>query len=222
MRNRVKVHREGIGILIASFFVLLAISVIICLLFPVVGVCISVMSVVIYGLMINFFRSPKRYFAGDTENVIVSSVDGKVVALEETYEGEYLHQKVVQVSVFMTIFDVHANWYPVNGKVIYTGHSAGRFLSAWLPKSSTENERSTIVIRTESGHDVLVRQVAGAIARRIVTYAEPGIQVSIGEQMGFIKFGSRVDIYLPLDTEIFVQIGDKTIGGITEIGRLQH
>ena len=120
----------------------------------------------------------------------------------------------------MSVLNVHANWYPVDGEVQLVRHHSGRFLGAYLPKSSTENERSTVVIHTPEGHDVLVRQVAGAIARRIVTYAEPGEQADIEDHMGFIKFGSRVDIYLPLDTEIYAKIGDKTTGGITEVARL--
>ncbi len=219
--RRVKIHREGTGILITVFIILLAVCLLCWWLSRPAGIAVTTVSVILYGLLANFFRSPKRKFTGDPENVVVSSVDGTVVALEETEETEYLHRRVIQLSVFMTIFDVHANWFPVNGEVIYTAHHSGRFLSAWLPKSSTENERSTIVIRTESGQDILVRQVAGAMARRIVTYAEPGVEASIEDHMGFIKFGSRVDIYLPLGTEILVNIKDKTIGGITEVARLR-
>ena len=120
----------------------------------------------------------------------------------------------------MSVFNVHANWFPVDGEVIYSKHHSGRFMAAYLPKSSTENERSTVVIRTHDGKLVLVRQIAGAMARRIVTYAHPGVEASIQDHMGFIKFGSRVDIYLPTDTEIYVKIGDKTVGGVTEVGRL--
>lgn len=219
--RRVKIHREGTGILITAFILLLAICLLCWWLSEPAGIILTTVSVVLYALMVNFFRSPKRKFTGNTENVVVSSVDGKVVALEETEETEYLHKRVIQLSVFMSPFDVHANWFPVNGEVIYTAHHSGRFLSAWLPKSSTENERSTIVIRTDCGQDILVRQVAGAMARRIVTYAEPGVEASIEDHMGFIKFGSRVDIYLPLGTEILVKIGDKTVGGITEVAHLR-
>ena len=172
-------------------------------------------------MIVNFFRSPKRKFTGDRKNVVVASADGTVVALEEVYEDEYLHRNVIQLSVFMTILNVHANWFPVDGEVIFTAHHNGRFLSAYLPKSSTENERSTVVIRANNGQEILMRQVAGAIARRIVTYAQPGDEASIEDHMGFIKFGSRIDLYLPLGTEILVKIGDKTTGGITPIARLQ-
>lgn len=151
----------------------------------------------------------------------MSSVDGTVVALEEVYESECLHRRVIQLSVFMSVFNVHANWFPVNGKVLLVRHHAGRFMSAYLPKSSTENERSTVLLRAENGQEILVRQIAGAVARRIVTYAEPGEECGIDEHLGFIKFGSRVDIFLPLGTEVFVKIGDKTTGGITTVARLK-
>lgn len=178
-------------------------------------------SAVVFLLVLNFFRSPRRNFTGNEENVVVSSVDGTVVALEEVYEGEFLHRRAIQLSVFMTVFNVHANWFPVNGTVEAVRHHNGRFLSAYLPKSSTENERASILIRTESGHQILARQIAGAIARRIVTYAYPGVEASIADHMGFIKFGSRVDIFLPLDAEILVEIGQKTVGGITEVAHLK-
>lgn len=219
--KRVKIHNEGINILITSFFILLILCGVSYYISMVCGIVTTVISVIMYLLLVNFFRSPKRNFTGVKENVVVSSVDGTVVALEEVDEPEYLKRKCVQISVFMTILDVHANWFPVNGEVIYCTHHPGRFMSAWLPKSSTENERSTIVIRTKSGQDILVRQIAGAMARRIVTYAEPGMEANIEDHLGFIKFGSRVDIFLPLDSIILTSIGKKTIGGITEIARLK-
>ncbi len=185
-----------------------------------IPIVFSSISAVLFFLVLNFFRSPRRHFHGNRDRVVVSSVDGKVVALEEVYESEYLHRKVMQISVFMTIFNVHANWFPVDGKVLLVKHHSGRFHSAYLPKSSTENERSTVVIRADNGQEILMRQIAGAIARRIVTYAHKGTDANIEDHMGFIKFGSRVDIFLPLDAEIFVKIGDKTVGGITEIARL--
>lgn len=186
----------------------------------VIPIVFTSISFVLFLLVLNFFRSPRRHFPGNRDRVVVSSVDGTVVALEKTFEGEYLNREVIQLSVFMSLFNVHANWFPVDGEVVFVRHHAGRFMSAYLPKSSSENERSTVVIRADNGQEILVRQVAGAIARRIVTYAEPGERCSIEEHMGFIKFGSRVDIFLPLDTEIYVKIGDKTQGGVTEVARL--
>lgn len=140
--------------------------------------------------------------------------------MEETFEREYLNCRCIQLSVFMSPMNVHANWFPVNGEVVYATHHPGRFMAAYLPKSSTENERSTVVIRTPQGQLVLMRQVAGAMARRIVTYACPGDEASVEDHMGFIKFGSRVDLYLPLSTTIDVKLGDATVGGVTQVGTL--
>lgn len=220
---RVKIHHEGTEILI-TVFVILAIILVpmwIWVSAKIIPLVCSVVLGVLYLFLVNFFRSPKRHFAGDPKNVVVSSADGKVVALEEVMEDEYLHCRCIQVSVFMTILNVHANWFPVDGEVIYTKHHKGRFMAAYLPKSSTENERSTVVIRTPEGQLVLMRQIAGAMARRIVTYAHPGVEASIEDHMGFIKFGSRIDLYLPLTTEIKVKLGQHTTGGITEVGRLR-
>lgn len=187
----------------------------------VIPIVFTTISVILYLLIINFFRSPRRQFKGERDNVVVSSVDGTVVALEEVFEPEVLRRKVKMLSVFMSVFNVHANWFPVDGEVLLVRHHRGRFLSAYLPKASIENERSTVLIRANNGQEILVRQIAGAVARRIVTYAEPGDRANLDDHMGFIKFGSRVDIYLPLDTEIFVKIGDKTVGGITVVGHLR-
>lgn len=185
-----------------------------------IPIVFSAISGVLFLIVLNFFRSPRRNFPGNRDRVVVSSVDGTVVALERTFESEYLNREVMQISVFMTVFNVHANWFPIDGTVELVRHTPGRFYSAYLPKSSTDNERSSVVIRATNGQDILVRQVAGAIARRIVTYPEPGDKASIEDHMGFIKFGSRVDIFLPLDAEIYAKIGDKTVGGVTEIARL--
>ncbi len=218
-----KIHREGLNILAILLAILLVIN------FPAwlfirpvaIPIAFSVISAVVYLLVLNFFRSPRRNFPGNRENVVVASADGKVVALEETYESEYLHYRCIQLSVFMSVLNVHANWFPVDGEVLYVKHHSGRFLSAYLPKSSTENERSTVAIRALNGQTILMRQVAGALARRIVTYARPGETADISDHMGFIKFGSRVDLYLPLDAEILVKLGDITTGGVTEVARLK-
>lgn len=220
---RVKIHREGTNILIVTLIALLLVNVLLWLWlrdWVWIPALISTASVVLYLLIVNFFRSPRRYFEGDRKDVVVASADGKVVALEEVYEPEYLKCKCIQLSVFMSPMNVHANWFPVDGEVIYYKHHSGRFMAAYLPKSSVENERSTVVIRANNGQLVLMRQVAGAMARRIVTYARPGDEANIDDHMGFIKFGSRVDLYLPLSTEILVNLNEETIGGITEVGRL--
>jgi len=221
---RVKIHHEGTHIIILLFVMLAIVCTPLWICKSPLGVAIPVtMACVVFFLLVtNFFRSPRRQFRGDRDNVVVASADGRIVALEEVYESEYLKERVIQLSVFMSVLNVHANWFPVDGEVIYATHHRGRFMAAYLPKSSTENERSTVVIRTTGGHKVLMRQIAGAMARRIVTYASPGDEASIEDHMGFIKFGSRVDLFLPLDTEIFVKIGDKTVGGVTTIGRLHQ
>lgn len=218
-----KIHREGTNIIFALLFILLVINIPAYLFieYKAIPIAFIVISIVLFLLVVNFFRSPRRHFKGDVANAVVSSVDGTVVALEEVYEDEYLHRNVIQLSVFMSVFNVHANWVPVNGVVKYVKHHNGRFMAAYLPKSSTENERSTVVIKADSGDEILVRQIAGAVARRIVTYVEPEERVGVEQHMGFIKFGSRVDIFLPLDTEIMVKLGDKTVGGVTQIARLK-
>ena len=147
--------------------------------------------------------------------------DGTIVAIEEVMENEILHKKCLQISIFMSIFNVHANWYPVDGTIKKVAHHNGNFMKAWLPKASTENERSTVVIETPEGVEVLTRQIAGAVARRIVTYAEVGEECYIDEHMGFIKFGSRVDVFLPLGTEVLVKLGQLTTGNQTVIAKLK-
>ncbi len=182
---------------------------------------IGAITVIIYALMVNFFQCPIRLFGHETEKIVVAPADGKIVVIEEVEENEYFHDRRLMVSIFMSILNVHANWYPVDGVIKKVGHQNGRFLKAWLPKASTENERSMVVIETPDGVEVMARQIAGAMARRIVTYAEPGDNCYIDEHMGFIKFGSRVDVYLPLGTEICVNMGQKTVGNQTVIAKLK-
>lgn len=181
---------------------------------------VASISVVLYAIVVNFFRCPIRIFDGETKNTVVAAADGKVVVIEEVDENEYFHDRRIMVSIFMSITNVHANWYPVEGIVKKVEHHNGNFHKAWLPKASTENERSTIVIETPQGQEVLVRQVAGAVARRIVTYAQRDEECYIDEHLGFIKFGSRVDVYLPLDSEILVKLGQATVGNQTIVARL--
>ena len=141
--------------------------------------------------------------------------------VEEVEENEYFHDRRIMVSIFMSLVNVHANWYPVDGTVKKVWHKNGKFMKAWLPKASTDNERSTVVIQTPEGVEIMARQIAGAMARRIVTYAEPGEECYIDEHMGFIKFGSRVDVFLPLGTEVFVKLGQLTTGNQTVIAKLK-
>jgi len=217
-----KLHHEGRTELTVLFLVLLAINGPLLYffgknIFTYILLCISV---VVFFIFVNFYRSPYRRFLGDMENSIVSPADGKIVAIEEVDEPEYFKEKRLQVSVFMSPFNVHANWFPINGEVIVKKHHNGRFKAAYLPKSSTENERSTVVIRRKDGVEILVRQIAGAMAKRIVTYPDVGYEAHIDEHMGFIKLGSRVDLFLPLDTKILVEMDQKVTGNQTIIGEL--
>jgi phosphatidylserine decarboxylase len=184
---------------------------------------VSVVSVLglIFLIMVNFFRCPIRMFQGPTTKSVVAPADGRVVVIEEVEEHEYFHDRRIMVSIFMSLTNVHANWIPCEGVVTKVAHQSGNFHKAYLPKASTENERSMVVIRTPHGQEVMARQIAGAMARRIVTYAEEGAECFIDDHMGFIKFGSRVDVYLPLGTEILVKMGQATVGDETLIARLK-
>lgn len=181
---------------------------------------IFVVTVVVYILLLNFFRSPNRVYSGQLLGRVNAPTDGKIVALEKVFEKDYLNCECIKISIFMTIFNAHSNWIPVTGKIVHVSHQKGRFMGAYLPKSSTENERSTIVIETPDGHKILSRQIAGALARRIVTYVKAPQICYIGDPLGFIKFGSRMDIFLPLDSEILVKIGDEVRANNTFIANL--
>ena len=215
-----RIHREGTSILVVSFLVFALVNAPLWYFFPenvVFNSIVSLTSLVVYLLMVNFFRSPKRIFPGDVENVIVAPADGKVVVIEKVYEPDHFKDERMQVSIFMSPMNVHANWYPVDGVITRVEHQKGKFHKAWLPKASTENERSLVVIKTDDDREILVRQIAGAMARRIVTYAAAGEECFIDQHMGFIKFGSRVDLYLPLDCDIKVTLDQKTVGNETVI-----
>ncbi|HWK56512.1 MAG TPA: phosphatidylserine decarboxylase family protein [Parapedobacter sp.] len=176
------------------------------------------LSLLLFITVLQFFRNPRRRIITD-ENVILCPADGKVVVIEETEETEYFHDKRLQVSIFMSPVNVHINRNPVGGKVTFFRYHAGKYLVAWHPKSSTLNERTSIAVQTATGKEILFRQIAGAMARRIVWYVEEGSTVTQGEEFGFIKFGSRVDVFLPLGTKVDVSIGDKVSGGLTVLGR---
>lgn len=219
-----RIHSEGRGILITSFVIFALINAPLWYFFPqniIINSIVSTFFFVLYMLIVNFFRSPKRIFPGDVENVVVAPADGKVVVIEKVFEPDHFKDERMQVSIFMSPMNVHANWYPVDGKIIRSEHQKGKFHKAWLPKASTENERSLVVIRMEDGREILVRQIAGAMARRIVTYASAGEECFIDQHMGFIKFGSRVDLYLPLDADIQVVLNQKTVGNETVIANLK-
>ena len=222
--KQIRLHREGTNTLI---FTLTGYAILNGLLFfflkdscllPFYIVCgiTTILSLII----INFFRCPTRPFNGDTKNTVVAAADGRVVVVEEVEENEYFHDRRLMVSIFMSVTNVHANWFPVDGYVKMAKHHNGNFHKAWLPKASIENERSTVVIETPEGHEVLVRQVAGAVARRIVTYAVENEECCIDEHTGLIKFGSRVDVYLPLGSEALVKMGQATVGNQTVVAKL--
>ncbi len=183
---------------------------------------IFALTVTVYIFLLNFFRSPKRIYSGEVLGRVNAPTDGKVVALEKVFEKDYLKCECIQISIFMTIFNAHSNWIPVTGKITHVSHQKGRYMAAYLPKSSTENERSTIVIETPDGHKILSRQIAGALARRIVTYVKADQICYIGDPLGFIKFGSRVDLYLPLGTRIDVKLDQNVRGKQTIIGWLEE
>ena len=170
-------------------------------------------------LILQFFRNPKRLTALN-DNTVVSPVDGKVVVIEEVFEPEYFKEKRLQVSVFMSPINVHVTRYPIGGQVAYSKYHPGKYLVAWHPKASTENERTTVVVENPSYGKVLYRQIAGALAKRIVNYAKEGDAATQGEDSGFIKFGSRVDLFLPLDTKIKVNLNQKVKGGESIIAEI--
>jgi phosphatidylserine decarboxylase len=220
--RKMKVHKEGTGLLLTLFSCLFLLNLV---LYHTNGKCtlfyfVSSASMVVFLLTLNFFRSPFRRFPFDSEGLVIAPADGTIVAIEEVRENEVLHGHCIQVSIFMSVFNVHANWFPVNGTVKHVSHRKGRFMAAYLPKSSIENERSSILITTRCGKDILTRQIAGAIARRIITYAKEGECCHVDEHLGFIKFGSRVDVYIPLGSEILVEMDQKVTGNQTPIARL--
>jgi phosphatidylserine decarboxylase len=219
-----KLHREGYLIITIGLFVLIGIQLLNLWLWTIVGLwwlfgLLTLGVLVMAYLIIQFFRLPKRMFKG-LDNEIISPADGKVVVIEEVDEAEYFNDRRIQISIFMSPLNVHANFNPISGIVKYVKYHPGLFLVAWHPKSSTDNERSTFVVQHSSGKEVLYRQIAGAVARRICYYIQPGDKVNAGEEYGFIKFGSRIDLLLPLDTKLNVKIGDKVKGQLTKIGEL--
>lgn len=221
--KKIRLHREGTHILVGSCLFFLVINSLVYYYFEnkLPFYLLAVVSATVYTLMVNFFRCPIRLFGGETDRVVVAPADGKIVVIEEVDENEYFHDRRLMISIFMSIVNVHANWYPVDGVVKKVGHENGKFMKAWLPKASTDNERSLVVIETPEGIEVMTRQIAGAMARRIVTYAQPGEECYIDEHMGFIKFGSRVDVYLPLGTDVCVTMGQLTTGNQTILAKLK-
>ena len=202
------IHREGYKIIAVGFIILLIINIIAGIMLPdksFLKWMVLLLSLSLYVFILFFFRLPSRQLQLDP-GLIYAPADGKVVVIEETVENEYFKDQRLQISIFMSPFNMHSNRYPVSGSVKQVYYHPGKYMVAWHPKSSELNERSSVVIETENGTEILVRQIAGAVARRIVTYAKPGQKVTQGGELGFIKFGSRVDVFLPLGTEIEVPI----------------
>ena len=220
--KKIRIHREGTHELMLSAGLVLAIGALLLKLFD--SQIPFWVFIAIFGtawmLMLNFYRYPIRYFNGDTDHLVVAPADGKIVVVEEAEENEYFHDKRLMISIFMSPLNVHANWFPIDGKIKFVHHQNGNYHKAWLPKASEENEHADIMITTPNGEDVLVRQIAGAMARRIVTYAKPNEECYIDEHMGFIKLGSRVDVFLPLTAKPCVTIGQPTTGDQTIIAKL--
>ena len=213
-----KIHKEGYGLIFIVFFFALAMTTLWYLYYPKDkwALTVSILSIIICLFIISFFRNPKRYIPIGDDSIICPA-DGKVVVIEDVMETEYFNEMRKQVSVFMSPTNVHVNRSPIDGEVKYFKYHPGKYLVAWHPKSSTDNERTSMVIENES-FSVLVRQIAGKLARRIVYYVEEGDEIERGEEFGFIKFGSRIDLFLPLNTQINVELNQKVRGGETIIG----
>jgi len=227
--KKIRIHREGTSELLYSavaifaicaglWYVLYAVNPLVC---HIVMPFVCVIFATAWLMVLNFYRCPIRYFNGDTERTVVAPADGKVVVIEETEENDYFHDRRQMISIFMSPLNVHANWFPVDGRVKFVKHFNGNYHKAWLPKASEENEHADVMITTPDGQDILVRQIAGALARRIVTYAKDGEECYIDEHMGFIKLGSRVDVFLPIHPEIRCRMDQPTTGDQTVIAKLK-
>lgn len=216
------IHKEGRTLLFVFLVVLFAINWAVAYFFPEADLAqrsVLTVSLILYVVVLQFFRSPV-FTVSRNEKFVLAPADGKVVVIEETEEGEYLKSRRKQISIFMSPINVHVNRMPVGGLISYFKYHPGKYLVAWHPKSSTENERTTVVARMKNGTEILFRQIAGAMARRIKCYVKEGVALEQGEEFGFIKFGSRVDIYLPLNATVKVNIGEVTKGGRTIIAEL--
>lgn len=219
-----KIHREGYMIILIAALILGAIELSAYFIYQWTGwlwlfLLLTLGVLVMFYLVVQFFRVPKRLFSFESNDVLCPA-DGKIVVIEEIEETEYFKDKRIQISIFMSPMNVHANYNPISGIIKYVKYHPGLFLVAWHPKSSSDNERTTIVTEHPSGAEVLFKQIAGAVARRICYYVEEGQSVKTGSEFGFIKFGSRIDVVLPLNAKINVKIGDKVKGQLTKLAEL--
>jgi phosphatidylserine decarboxylase len=216
-----KLHREGKNIIIISFFIVAALLAIILYIGPKTlwyQIPFILAAIIFYALIVRFFRVPNREFVIE-DGAVISPADGKIVIIEEVDEPEFIKEKCIQISVFMSPLNVHINWFPFDGVIKYFKYHPGKYLVAWHPKSSTLNERTSVCVENKKGDLIMIRQIAGAVARRIVCYAKEGKTIKQNDEIGFIKFGSRVDVYLPLSAKPQVNIDDKVVGGRTILAR---
>ena len=216
-----KLHKESKGTILVATIAVAVLGFLAVYFLEIWSLIIIIPLLILYGLVFWFFRVPNRDIVDHKENVI-APVDGKVVMIKEVFEDEFLKEKAIQISIFMSPLNVHICRYPVSGKVIYKKYHPGKYLVAWHEKSSTENERTTVAVESLTNHKVVFRQIAGYVARRIVFYCNEGDTSKAGHEFGFIKFGSRMDVFLPLDTEVTCKIGDKTKGGIDVIAKMKE
>ena len=216
-----KIHKAGYSVIFVAIFIFAIVLFALVKLNSNIIVLYTVGSALflLLAYIIRFFRSPNRTI-NIADNQVIASADGVVVAIEEIDEDEFIKKRCIQVSIFMSVWNVHINWLPVLGEVVHTQHCSGKYMAAWLPKSSHENERAITIIETVNSGKILVKQIAGALARRIITYATKGDVVTAGNQLGFIRFGSRVDVLIPVDSDIKVELNDKVTGGVTLLAEL--
>ncbi len=215
------IHKAGYSVILFLIFIITLIMVPL-ILFKVPNIVLYIASSALFILflfVVRFFRSPNRKIEF-TENMVIAPADGKIVAIEEITENEFIKGNCIQVSIFMSVWNIHINWYPVLGKIVRSLHFSGKYMAAWLPKSSSENERAITIIENPKAGKIVVKQIAGAVARRIITYANENAPITAGEQLGFIRFGSRVDVLIPVNSKIKVSLNDKAVGGITLLAEL--
>ena len=217
-----EIHKEGKAPLIRILVVLILLNTVSFVLFPdtIFTVLLLGISIAFFATALNFYKQPERTYKGDLHGLVNAPTDGRIVVIEKVFEKEFFQEERIQISIFMSLFNAHSNWVPVSGKITHYSHVAGNFYRAYLPKSSHENEHTNILIETPEHGTILTKQIAGAVARRIVTYVKEGDELHIGSPLGFIKLGSRMDIFLPLDSEILVSMGEEVRANITFLARL--
>ena len=224
MRISKKIHEEGTKAILITFAIVAAIVILVNWLWPFQTVwhyILYAFVLLVLVMTVRFFRVPIWRKTTIVEDAVLAPADGEIAANEVVMEDEYFHEKRRQISIFMSIYNVHINFFPFDGEVTYYKYHPGKFLVAFKPKSSTDNEHNTIILKDKKGREILVRQIAGFVARRIVCDLQPGDEAVVGEELGMIRFGSRVDVFLPLDAEVNVKMGDKTYGKVTLLAKLK-